>query len=264
MKKNILFIALIAIVWVACFKPKKFVYKNVPNTPAAGFDTEGSDEKAIALADSVMRASGGRYAWDKTRFIRWRFFGKRDLIWDKKEEKVRIDFLDKDLKIRLNLKDMTGSVQINGVTHNEPDSLKKYLNRGKSTWINDSYWLVMPFKMKDSGVTLKYLGKKENKLGVTCEAVKMTFKAVGDTPNNAYVVYISPSSWLITQWDYYENTNDAAPKMSTPWQDYRGVGHIMLAVSRGEGRDLTPLGVYQNMPDSIFTSFYGIDWSKIK
>lgn len=54
-------------------------------------------------------------------------------------------------------------VQLNGVSQSHPDSLSKYLQLGQEVWINDSYWLVMPFKLLDPGVTLKYFGQRQNR-----------------------------------------------------------------------------------------------------
>jgi hypothetical protein len=31
------------------------------------------------------------------------------------------------------------------------------LRKGKNWWINDAYWLVMPWKLQDPGVTLSYV-----------------------------------------------------------------------------------------------------------
>lgn len=249
---------------IACQSPQKFVNKDIPNTPMPGFNTEGSDPQAMAIADSVMKASGGRYAWDMTRYIRWTFFNNRSLVWDKWKERVRIDFNNQPLKIRLNLKDMTGRVWKDGQEMTQPDSVKKYLERGKGMWINDSYWLVMPFKLKDSGVTLKYVGKKPNGLGAESDVLELTFKAVGNTPENKYHVYVNPSSHLVTQWDYYAKATNEKPNFSSPWSDYRGLGNIMLSISRGEGRSMVPIGVYKSIPDSVFTSLNDIDWTKIK
>jgi hypothetical protein len=250
--------------FIACQSSGKFVNRDVPNTPAAGFNTEGSDPKAIALADSVMKACGGRYAWDQTRYMRWTFFNNRMLVWDKKQNRVRIEFMKQDMKVLLNMDDMTGKVWKDGVALTEPDSIKKYLQRGKEAWINDSYWLVMPFKLKDSGVTLKYLGKRKNALDSECDVLELTFKSVGVTPDNKYNLYVNPSSKLIVQWDYFKKYSDEKPSMSTPWADYRGLGNIMLALNRGEGRFMTPMGVYKSIPDSAFTKFSVLDWSKIK
>ena len=262
--KKLLFVFAILGSLIACQSSQKFVNKDVPNTPAAGFNTEGSDAKAIAIADDVMKAVGGRYAWDMTRYIRWTFFNNRSLVWDKTKEKVRIDFLNSDMKIRLDLKNMTGRVWKDGMEMTQPDSLKKYLERGKGIWINDSYWLVMPFKMKDSGVTLKYVGQKKNALDVECDVVEMTFKSVGNTPDNKYHVYVNPSSHLVVQWDYFAKATNEKPTMSTPWADYRPLGNIILSISRGENRSMVPIGVYRSMPDSVFTSFNTIDWAKLK
>ena len=249
---------------IACQSSQKFVNKDVPNTPMPGFNTAGSDAKAIAIADDVMKASGGRYAWDMTRYIKWTFFDSRMLVWDKTKEKVRIDFLKNDLKIRLDLKNMTGRVWKDGMELTQPDSVKKYLERGKGIWVNDAYWLLMPFKMKDSGVTLKYVGMEKNALGIDCEVVEMTFNAVGNTPDNKYHIYVNPSSHLVVQWDYYAKATNEKPTMTTPWQDYRALGNIMLSGSRGENRSMVPMGVYRSIPDSVFTSFNDVDWAKLK
>lgn len=263
MNKLVIAIAVL-MAFIACQSSGKFVNRDVPNTPALGFNTEGSDAKAIEIADSVMKACGGRYAWDQTRYIRWTFFNNRTLVWDKTQNRVRIEFNNSDMKILLNLSDMTGKVWQNGAILTQPDSIKKYLERGKGIWINDSYWLVMPFKLKDSGVTLKYLGKRNNTVGSECDVLELTFNAVGSTPDNKYNVYVNPSSRLVVQWDYFKKYTDEKPSMSTPWADYRGLGNIMLALNRGEGRSMLPMGVYKSIPDSVFTRFSVMDWTKIK
>ena len=39
------------------------------NPHAEGFDLEGSDAKAIEIADAVMEKMGGRENWDNTRYL---------------------------------------------------------------------------------------------------------------------------------------------------------------------------------------------------
>jgi hypothetical protein len=119
MKRNIFsilfFSALMVLSVLACNTNKKVRYREVPNTPAAGFDLAGSDAKAIVIADSVMRAMGGRGQWDAVKYLHWTFFGRRTLLWDKKNERVRIDFLNRPLKIIMSLKDKTGRVWQDGL-----------------------------------------------------------------------------------------------------------------------------------------------------
>ena len=66
------------------------------NPPAPGFDLDGSDPRAIEIADRVMAAMGGRQAWDATRFLRWRFFGRRLHVWDKHSGDIRVEGVDSE------------------------------------------------------------------------------------------------------------------------------------------------------------------------
>src|SRR5688500_2784326 len=181
MKLTILSCALVilAICFVACENDGNGNAGGI-NPPAPGFDLAHSDPAAVELADSIMVAMGGRKNWDKTRFISWNFFGRRNLVWDKKEGHVRIESLPDSTIYLVNVNDLTGRVQVKGQELTEPDSLKKMLAKAKSIWINDSYWLLMPFKLKDTGVTLKYLGEDTTSSGLKCNVLELTFSNVGD------------------------------------------------------------------------------------
>jgi hypothetical protein len=194
---------------------------------------------------------GGEEAWDKTRFIQWTFFQRRDWVWDKWTGNVRCDIPSSKTRIAMNINNMSGRVFAHGVEQTNKDSLDKYLGRGYEMWINDSYWLVMPFKMQDPGVTLKYIGMAPNEFGEDCDVIEMTFDNVGVTPENKYHVYISPETSFVTQWDYFSSYMDEEPSMSTPWQGYHQYGEIMLSGHRGTGK-LTAIAVYDELPDIIF------------
>lgn len=224
------------------------------NPPAEGFDLTGSDPKAIELADKVMAAMGGRKNWDDTRFIQWNFFGSRKLLWDKHLGRVRIESLRDSMTYLVDLNRETGRILQKGVEFTHPDSLIKYAKRGKSIWINDSYWLIMPYKLKDSGVTLKYLGQDTTLSGVLADVLQMTFKNVGDTPQNKYLIYMDPGTNLIVQWDFFQNATDPKPRFSSPWADYRKYGNILISGNRGR-RDLTEIQVMDQVDEKVFTEF---------
>jgi plasmid maintenance system killer protein len=229
------------------------------NPPAAGFNAAGSDERAIELADDVMLAMGGRKAWDQTRYLAWNFFGSREWLWDKWTGDVRVDFLRRDLKIRMNVNRQEGQVMKDGVLLDHPDSLQKYLKLGTSVWINDSYWLVMPFKLKDSGVTLKYLRQDTTLARQQADVIQLTFEAVGDTPQNKYEVWIDQSSKLVAQWAYFSNNTDTLARFTLPWGNYQKHGNILLSDDRGE-RDLSNVRVVGTVPQNAFTSFDAIEY----
>jgi len=213
------------------------------NPPAEGFNLVDSDKKAIALADSVMLALGGRKAWDATEYLKWNFFGSRRHYWNKHTGDIVIEGLKDSFLIDMNLEDMTGSVVLKDIELTKQDSLDKYLQKGREMWINDAYWIYMPFKLKDSGVTLKHLGQDTTQAGADAELLSLTFERVGVTPNNKYVIYVDSHSHMITQWDFYTNSDDSEPRFSTPWLDYKNYDGIQLSSSRGPNYTISDIAV---------------------
>ena len=224
---------------------------------------EVSDPKAIEIANKVMAAMGGEKAWNDTRHISWNFFGARILTWDKWTGNVRIDFPKDKSVILMNINTDTGKVFKYGAEQTAPDSLKKYMKSGKGTWINDSYWLTMPFKLQDNGVTLKYLDEAKTEAGRDAYLLQLTFKEVGNTPNNMYKIWVEKETNLVTQWAYFPKSTDEKPGFIRPWTEYKPYGKIMLSGERGD-RDLTEIKVFEALPESIYTDFKKPDFSKAK
>ena len=221
------------------------------NSPAAGFDLANSDASAIKIADQVMEAMGGRKAYDETRYLFWNFFGSRTLLWDKHKGDVRIESQKDDFTVVMNIHSMKGKVKMNGAELSHPDSLTKYLQKGKNIWINDSYWLVMPYKLKDSGVTLKHLGEEKTANGKMADVLELNFKGVGKTPQNKYHVFVDRETKLVSQWTFYPKSTDTEPRFSTPWDQYKTFGKIKLSGGRGKNA-LTDIKVLEEVEDGIF------------
>ena len=228
------------------------------NPPAEGFNEAGSDAQAIQVADEVMAAQGGRKNWDDTRYLTWNFFGNRRHVWDKQTGDVRVDYLKEDRKVLLNLNTGQGKVYKDGAEVTHPDSLAKYLQQGKEAWINDSYWLVMPYKLKDSGVTLKYLREDTTEAGQPADVLQLTFQDVGVTPQNRYEVYVDKQNRLVSQWAFYPNASDQEPRFVRPWDDYQTYGNIKLSGGRGN-TNITEIKVLEQVPEGTFTSLEPVD-----
>ncbi len=250
--KHLLVLLLVASVGFFSCNPAEKEQKVYGNPPSEGFNVEGSDAKAITIADEVMEAMGGREAWDNTRHICWNFFGRRELMWDKWTGDVRIDMGETTFLININ--DEKGKVFQKGMEMKvSADSLQTLVNRGKSIWINDSYWLVMPYKLKDSGVTLTYAGEEATQDGRMADKLKLTFEGVGRTPQNMYHVWVDKESRLATQWAYYPNTEAEEPRFVNPWKDYRKYGNIMLSGERDMAQ-LSGIMVFDDLPESVYKS----------
>ena len=129
---------------------------------------------------------GGREAWDQTRYIRWSFFGRRHHVWDKYTGNIRIEGVDRETEIPylilMNIHTMEGRAWESGEEVTDPGRLAELLDRGEAVWINDSYWLVMPYKLKDTGVTLEYLGEGTMEDGRLGRGATAHFQGCGAHP----------------------------------------------------------------------------------
>lgn len=243
---------LLLIGWLLMSAAAVYGQAGAENPAAEGFNLAGSDARAIALADAVMAAQGGRAAWDETRYLSWNFFGRRQLLWDKWTGDVRIDFVGKPTVLLVNVNTGLGQAQVDGVVQTHPDSLAKYAAMARSIWINDSYWLFMPFKLKDSGLTLRYAGDTlRTAAGRPADWLELTFARVGDTPDNKYLVAVDKATQLVSEWRYFAHYNDAAPRIMSPWEDYKPYGRVLLSGNRGP-RQITDIAVYRAAPESAF------------
>lgn len=231
-----------------------FAGKNVGNPPAPGFNESGSDPKAIAIADEVMTAMGGRKAWDNTCFLTWSFFGRRKHFWNKCTGDIRIESLPDSTVYLMNIYSGKGTVRIGAADITDPSLLDSLMDKAMAYWINDSYWLVMPFKLKDSGVTLKYVGEGKTEQNADADILQLTFKSVGVTPENKYHLWVDKSSKLVTQWAYFSKNENQKPDFITPWDNYKKVGNILLSGGRGK-RSLTEIDAPENIPDALFRNF---------
>ena len=224
------------------------------NPAHVDFDLLHSDEKAMEIADKVMKSIGGRENWDNSKYLKWNFFGKRLHYWNKETGDIRIEILNSDAIILMNINTLEGKVKLGDVEPTKADSLEKYLELGKEMWTNDSYWMFMPFKLKDAGVTLKYKQKRMMKDNEYAYALELTFSGVGETPDNKYIIYVDTYDYKIRQWDFYPIPTMKEPAFTTTWENYLQYGNIELANVRSTDT-LTDITVFEELSETVFTSF---------
>ena len=218
-----------------------------------------SDERAIELAQAAMETMGGWSAWDASRFVSWRFFGRRMHYWDRHSGLIRIEWPsdDGETLILMNLNVMQGRAWKDG-TELQGDERSQAIKQGYEAWINDSYWMFMPYKLLDPGVTLKYAGEGTMEDGRASEMLDLTFDGVGVTPDNRYIVHVAKETGLVEQWDFYLTAEDAEPRFRSPWKDWQQFGGIRLATSHG--RDVGwEIAVHDSLPATLFTSPDSVD-----
>jgi hypothetical protein len=81
-------------------------------------------------------------------------FTNRKLFWDKWTGDVRVENPN---QIGIGQHQYyEGKVYENGVQLTDEKKVNALLEKGKNWWINDAYWLVIPWKLR-SGVNLSYV-----------------------------------------------------------------------------------------------------------
>lgn len=233
---KILFLLSITLFFSCQSSEKNGLTSNEVNPAASGFLALESDAEAIKIADEVMLAMGGRAAWDAVDTLAWNFFGFRDLVWSKKSGDVTITNPAENSVLKVNVFTGKGSAKYGIREVTNPDTLQLNLEKAMNIWINDSYWLAMPFKLKDTGVKLKYLGDATTEEDLPADKLELTFFNTGNTPGNKYHVYVDKTTRLVTQWDFFNKADDQNPKFEMPWKGYVEVDGILLSEDRGKRR----------------------------
>ena len=233
--------------------------------PSLALDT-GSDPRAVAVADRVMQALGGEAAWNATRYLRFDFAVDRDgktvmrraHAWDKWTGRYRVEGKDKDgrdVVVAMNLNTKEGQATVGGASL-AGEELKKTLETGYAWWVNDTYWLLMPYKMRDPGVVLTLAGT-EKKGEDAWDKVLLTFEGVGLTPKDRYWVFVNAKTGLVDRWEFVLK-GEKVPPTPFEWKGWKACGRIQLADDRVSPKDGTRihfpvLDAPATLPDEAFT-----------
>ncbi len=253
--KNMLRLSILNFVIISflfCFSGCKNLETNNTNEKSEIVDSSTKDPKAAAIANKVMEAMGGQEKWDNLKYVSWTFFDARHLLWDKQNSRVRIkNTTDSSLYI-VNLDTGEGKKLTPGklVLSNIDQPA---IDKGKSIWINDMYWLFMPFKLQDPGVNLKYLRQGKTLTGINSDVLELTFNEVGDTPDNKYEVYVDQSDNLIKQWSFFNKWDNKEPSAVWPWDNYKSYNGLMLSAERSDKKGPSNVKVYDTVDEKAFT-----------
>ena len=220
---------------------------------------QGIPSTSFAVEDIQKEYERMKNLGVKTRYVTWRWLDKRLNVWDKWTGDIRV--ASKISIVIMNLNSKWGRAWKTGSEITDPDELQRALDYGYETWMNDSYWVFMPFKLKDPGVILEYISEGEIE-GSPVDILGVTFKNVGKTPENKYHIYVDKESKLLVWWDYYMDAADEQPRFKMPWKNYQKYGDIWLSDDRGL-RKHTDLAVFEELPDSVFQSFERLDLVKL-
>ena len=204
------------------------------------FDPSKSDPQAVRIADEVMVAMGGRKNYEAIQYLSFRFVVENDSQivadrrhdWNRRNNDYRIESVSRDgehVVTVFNLDTRMGMVFKNGQPASEEEKAQA-LNRAYARFINDTYWLLMPFKLKDAGAVLKYDGEQEIN-EVQYDILRLSFAdSVGLTPWNIYRVFVDQATRVVHRWEYFER--EGASPAAWWWEHWGLFNGIKLAQLR--------------------------------
>jgi hypothetical protein len=159
-------------------------------------------------------------------------------LWDRSTGEYRVEWASGPdsnyvalVNVR-NVQDQTpeGAVYLNG-RELTGEAGRAAREQAYGRFINDTYWLLAPLKVYDSGVNRHYAADSST---AEHEVLRLTFGEVGLTPDDTYWLYVSAETGRLDRWSMrLQGMADDAPPRSYAWTDYTTLqapeGEVTLA-----------------------------------
>ena len=213
----------------------------VPSTTAVqNAGAPCSDSVAVALAEKVLAAAGGRQRVEAAHYLACHFVIAADTgvvadwrhDWDREKNRYRLEGQTpqgEHVLVLMHLNQQTGRAFRNG----QPvpaEEAKPLLAMAYSRFLSDFYWLLLPFKLQDPGACLEYQGMHQVN-GASYAVLRLSFVGqTGLTPENSFRLFIDPASSRLQRLEFF------AMPQSMPliawWENWRDFNGLALATER--------------------------------
>jgi len=254
--------------------PSSGVREDGPAVPRRG---EADPESARIVARMVFEL-GGHDAWEETRYLTWRSFTGRRYLWDRHDERVRVETAwGKSAAphvIVLDLAAGTGRAWRDEEEIVDPKRRSEVVQEARTWFAEDSFRLAMPYRLREPGVRIRGFGMAHMADGRPADLLEVTFPGAargasagagtteGDArlllPTARYWIYVDRDTGLVGQWDIFTVPDATRADMTTPWSGWKRFGGIMLSEDRGEWR-LSDIEVLDDVVDGAFDAPQSVD-----
>lgn len=233
--KAAIIVGAVALAALAACGPPKTRTTGVPDYPAPPFASTSTDAASRLALRAWIEAGGQR--WPEVAQLDFTFVvtdgaetkASVQHRWDLRKNRDRVAWKDKAGVVRdvvVDLGTKQGEALVDG--HRvEGDARTDALEKAYARWVNDSYWLLLPLKTFDPGVTRALEAPREHG-GVTYDVIRLEFGDVGLTPSDRYWLFFDRTTGRIARWEMVLQ-GDAPPPKGNSWIDYRPVGPLVLA-----------------------------------
>lgn len=144
---------------------------------------EGEQGEAADQLATKMRDALSYEALKDTSKLQWIFRGKRHYQWHKGDSQCTVKW--DNIQVDLDLKNQKASKVFIDTKPHRGKEKSNYIEKALKYFNNDSFWLIAPFKVFDSGVERRLVKGKEGKMSLL-----VTYTSGGNTPGDSYLWHI--------------------------------------------------------------------------
>ena len=213
-----------------------------PSVRAASPPPADIDRESEPVVRALTDAMGGLKTWESLPCFRFDFVVVRDgkeaaryrHWWDKRNGRCRVEGRDekgKNVAAIFTLADKKGTAFVDGIGESNPARVAEIIQNGYERWVNDTYWVMMPFKLRDPGVKIRY-SRPERTPQAAYDVLEVTFvPGTGLTSDDHYWLYVNRSTHLIDKWEFVL-TGQKPPPSGASWEGWTNVGPVKLSLER--------------------------------
>lgn len=207
---------------------------------ATSLPASDAPRDAAAIAARAFDVMAGP-AWESARYIEFSFAAERGgkvvatspQRWDRYTGDYRVSGTNREGKnflVVMNINTRKGRAWLDGA---EVADASELLTTGYRRFINDTYWLLMPLKMRDPGVKLEFVESKTNACGATHDILKLSFdQGVGLTSGDQYWAWVNRDSGLVDYWEMLLQGSKDSTRDRSILRNYERIGGLLLSTVR--------------------------------
>jgi hypothetical protein len=201
-----------------------------------------AERSAREIADHLRNALGGQ-ALDASGYLGFTFAVTEDgkdrasyrHAWDRRSGDYKVEGATRDGRVAVlfNIHSRKGRAWVDGKEVSD-EALEKWLEFGYGRFINDTYWLLVPFKLQDPGVKLENQGATQEN-GKSFDRLGLSFDAgIGLTPGDKYTLWIDRATSRVDRWEMVLEGNEPPPVRSD-WRDWVERGGVWFSTRKTMG-----------------------------
>ncbi len=240
-----------------------------PDAPPPEASLPPLETRADSIAMRIYQAAGGPEVWESVPYLRFNFGAGFDTaavrpparrhLWNRMTGDYRLEVPRGDTLYTalFNVNTRQGQVYRDGAPLDSTANAA-WLERAYASFINDTYWLLVPTKLFDEGVTRAYVPDSSD---ARRDVITLTFGGVGLTPGDRYWLYANRETGALDAWGFVLEGNPDAPASFIPrtevvtLQTPRGPVHLATAHRSRPGRTLytDALALPDTVAPAVFT-----------